>query len=120
MSSMFRFIKYHSPKNKKMKALALKLFNIPGMKWGLPFVKLFSGEEVTDQLKAIGKNIIVPVASIVLFLLIWSFGASKIQTSLGQVPGPAMVWIQAKGLWKEHVAEREKARQFKVQQENLK
>lgn len=103
-----------------MKALAMKLFSTPGMKWGLPFVKLFSGEDVTGQLKAIGKSILIPVASVGLFLLVWSFGASKIQTSLGQVPGPTMVWNQAKELWKQHTAEREKARQFTKQQENLK
>lgn len=103
-----------------MKTMALKLFNLPGMKWGLPIVKLFSGEDVKGQLKTIAKNVLIPVTAIGAFLLFWSFGASKIQTSLGQVPGPMMVLEQAKGLWNEHISEREKASQFSVQQQKLK
>jgi len=60
---------------------------------------------------------LVPVLSVTLFLAVWSFGASKIQTSLGQVPGPSMVWQQAKELWQQHLAERHKAKEFYARQE---
>lgn len=103
-----------------MKIIAMKLFSMPAMKWGLPIVKLFYGEDVKGQLKTIAKSILIPVVSITAFLMLWSFGASKIQTSLGQVPGPTMVWEQAKSLWKEHLSEREKARQFNAQQQKIK
>lgn len=100
-----------------MKAVALQFFNKTGMQWGIPWVKLFSGDNAGNQLKIIAKNILVPVFSIVLFLSAWSFGASKIQTSLGQVPGPTKVWEQAKDLWKQHLAERQKATEFYTRQE---
>lgn len=100
-----------------MKAIAIKFFSIPGMRWGIPFVKLFSGEAVGEQLNVILKNILIPVMAIVLFLMIWAFTAKQITTSLGQVPGPAMVWEQAKSLWQAHLAERAKAAAFYQRQD---
>lgn len=100
-----------------MKAVAIKFFNATGMKWGIPLVKLFTGEAVASQLKEISKTIFIPVAAIVCFLLAWSFGASQVETSLGQVPGPSMVWDQAKSLWQEHLAERAKADEFYARQD---
>lgn len=100
-----------------MKAIAIKLFSIPGMRWGIPFVKLFSGESVSEQLNIILKNMLIPFMAIVLFLTAWSFTARQITTSLGQVPGPAMVWEQAQSLWQEHLAEREKAEAFYARQD---
>ena len=95
-----------------MKAVALKFFSNTGMKWGVPLIKLFSGEDAKTQLKLIAKGFLIPVLSISLFLSVWSYGASKIQTSLGQVPGPAMVWHQAKDLWKQHLVQRQKEKEF--------
>lgn len=100
-----------------MKAVALQFFNKTGMKWGIPWVKLISGDDSGNQLKIIAKNVLIPVFSFALFLSLWSFGASKIQTSLGQVPGPTMVWEQAKELWNQHLAERQKAKEFYERQE---
>lgn len=60
-----------------------------------------------------------PVLAIVLFLMAWSFGAKQIDTSLGQVPGPAMVLEQARILWQEHVTEREKAKAFYERQPTI-
>src|SRR5690606_36644264 len=54
---------------------------------------------------------------IAAFLVAWHFSAMQIQTSLGVVPGPAMVWDQATALWGEHLAERVKAREFYQRQE---
>lgn len=87
------------------------------MTWGIPFVKLFSGEEVLEQIKTIAKNTLIPFTAIILFLVIWSISASRITTSLGQVPGPAMVWEQTKVLWAEHVMEKQKAREFYARQD---
>jgi len=100
-----------------MKAIALKFFHVTGMKWGIPLVKLFTGEKVIDQLREIWSSIGIPIFAIFSFLLIWHFGAKQIDTSLGQVPGPAMVWKQAKTLWLEHVEERTKADEFYARQE---
>lgn len=64
-------------------------------------------------LKAIG----LPFMGIMVFLMIWGAVAQKIDTSLGQFPGPVKVYEQAHGLILEHIAEREKAAEFKLRQE---
>jgi nitrate/nitrite transport system permease protein len=100
-----------------MKAIAIRFFSATGMKWGIPFVKLFSGEEVLEQFKSIAQTILIPFLAIALFLAAWSFGARQITTSLGQVPGPAMVWEQAQSLWQEHLVEKGKAAEFYAKQD---
>ena len=63
------------------------------------------------------QQIAVPVVGVLVFLMIWSFAASNIDTSLGKFPGPADVWEQFGNLYSEHVAEREKADEFYERQE---
>lgn len=63
------------------------------------------------------RTVSVPAIAICIFLVLWSSGASKIQTSLGQVPGPVEVWQQAKVLYEEHNAERIKESSFYERQE---
>lgn len=60
------------------------------------------------DLKHLSQVVLLPVLGVALFLLFWQFSAGKIQTSLGQFPGPAQVWEQARGLLAEHRAERDK------------
>ena len=50
--------------------------------------------------------------------MVWQFSAQRINTSLGQFPGPAQVWEQAKGLGAEHAREREKEAAFYQRQED--
>lgn len=100
-----------------MKAIAIKFFSATGMSWGIPLVKLFTGESVSEQLGVILKNVLIPLMAIVAFLGAWSFTARQITTSLGQVPGPGMVWEQAQSLWQEHLAERRKADEFYARQD---
>jgi nitrate/nitrite transport system permease protein len=52
------------------------------------------------------------VLAIAVFLFVWSQASQNIQTSLGQIPGPAAVWTQAKALWVDHLVQREKAEAF--------
>ena len=59
----------------------------------------------------------VPVVAIAAFLLVWSQVSQGIQTSLGQIPGPAAVWEQTKALWADHLVQREKAAAFYERQE---
>ena len=54
------------------------------------------------------KALMLPMLAFIVFLGLWDAAASRIQTSLGQVPGPAEVWEQASNLVDEHYAEREK------------
>jgi len=58
-----------------------------------------------------------PLLGLALFLLLWQFAAQKVDTSLGQFPGPLAVAEQAVNLYDEHVAEREKAAAFYQRQE---
>ncbi len=59
----------------------------------------------------------IPLAAIAIFLLLWSVLAAKVQTSLGQLPGPAKVWEQALVLVDEHQAARAKEEAFYARQE---
>jgi nitrate/nitrite transport system permease protein len=70
-----------------------------------------------DQPGKIMHKVGIPVFAVGIFLILWSALASQIETSLGQVPGPAKVWEQAKVLVAEHVAQREKAEAFYERQE---
>lgn len=54
---------------------------------------------------------------IVIFCLLWSLAASRIDTSLGQFPGPSQVYSQALVLVDEHQAERVKETAFYQRQE---
>jgi nitrate/nitrite transport system permease protein len=54
----------------------------------------------------------VPLLAIAVFLLLWSQTASRIETSLGRIPGPMAVWQQVGTLWGEYRAERARAAAF--------
>jgi nitrate/nitrite transport system permease protein len=54
----------------------------------------------------------IPLLAVLLFLFLWSRLAASVETSLGQIPGPAAVWQQAGNLWADHVAERARAAAF--------
>ena len=53
----------------------------------------------------------------VIFLGVWATLAPKVHTSLGTLPGPVQVWTQAKVLYADHLAERQRARAFLERQE---
>jgi nitrate/nitrite transport system permease protein len=72
---------------------------------------------VMEKLKGGLQATVAPTVAFLIFLLLWSAGASQIKTSLGQVPGPAQVWSQAMGLLDEHFAERDKEARFYERQE---
>lgn len=82
-----------------------------------PWVRLAKGDNPKEQVNVLLRNLGVPILAILMFLFLWDAGAKRVVTSLGQVPGPAQVLEQAKGLWAEHVAEREKAALFYQRQE---
>ena len=63
------------------------------------------------------RTLLYPILGIIAFLLLWSFAASKIDTSLGQFPGPSQVFQQSKVLVGEHNAEQEKAVAFYQRQD---
>jgi nitrate/nitrite transport system permease protein len=64
--------------------------------------------------------VVIPGAALLVFLLLWSVGARNVETSLGQLPGPAMVWEQAVSLYGEHREERARESDFNARmQERL-
>ena len=87
-------------------------FTKTGLTWFVPFVRLAAGEDPREQMREILLQIGVPILAFAIFLTIWSVLASGVQTSLGEIPGPAQVYEEAKGLVADHYAEREKEAAF--------
>lgn len=63
------------------------------------------------------KYVALPLAGFLVFLLLWSATAQRIDTSLGTFPGPAAVAEQFEALLLEHQRAREKERAFYQRQE---
>ena len=72
--------------------------------------------QLQDYQEAV-KGVVLPLVAFLLFLGLWSFSAARLETSLGQVPGPIAVWGQAANLVAEHRAERQKEVAFYERQE---
>ncbi len=81
-----------------------------------PLVRALLGETPGANLREFGRLVGVPLASILLFLLLWAQLAPKVETSLGAVPGPAQVWEQAVSLHQDAVREGEKEAAFHQRQ----
>ena len=75
----------------------IKFFNITGLTWFVPLVKIASGENPTQQLRQLFLIMGVPIIAFTVFLGVWSVSASQVNTSLGAIPGPTAVWHEAKG-----------------------
>ena len=69
-----------------------------------------------DFSSKITRAFFLPFTAFIIFLGIWSATASQIETSLGQLPGPAHVGEQIVTLFNEHIAEREKEDKFYARQ----
>jgi len=85
--------------------------------------RAFNGGSITDDVMPVWlqeaiKAIMLPIAGILFFLLIWGTAAQNINTSLGQFPGPAKAWEQFQSLMAEHNTEREKAVAFYQRQDD--
>jgi len=91
---------------------AVRRLELVGLGFLGPLLRLATGEEPRAQLKDLWRTIGVPALAIAVFLLLWSFFAARIETSLGQIPGPAAVWQQVGSLWADHRAEREREAAF--------
>jgi nitrate/nitrite transport system permease protein len=90
----------------------IKFFNITGLTWFVPFVKLAAGENPTQQIRQLLLIMGVPLIAFFLFLGLWSLSATQIHTSLGAIPGPSDVLHEVGGLIDAHYAEREKEKAF--------
>ncbi|PPD45058.1 MAG: nitrate ABC transporter permease [Methylobacter sp.] len=95
----------------------IKFLNITGLTWFVPLVKLATGENPSQQLRELWLIMGIPIIAFMLFLGLWSFSASKVNTSLGAIPGPSAVWEEAHGLVEAHYAERQKEVEFYQRQQ---
>lgn len=66
---------------------------------------------------ALGRALLLPLLGILAFLMLWQVAASRIDTSLGQFPGPMDTARQAQGLYQEYLREQQKAEAFLQRQE---
>jgi nitrate/nitrite transport system permease protein len=89
-----------------------KLFTAIGLGFINPVIRLCRGESSRPQLQELWRLLGIPLVAIAVFLFAWSQLSARIQTSLGQIPGPLAVLHQAQSLWADHKAEREKAAAF--------
>ena len=87
-------------------------FRVLGLPWLTPILRLAAGDTPKAQLKSLFLLLGVPLLSIAAFLLLWAWGASKVETSLGTIPGPVQVWEQVGVLHADAVAERAKEVEF--------
>jgi nitrate/nitrite transport system permease protein len=95
----------------------IKFFNLTGLTWFVPFVKIAAGENPAQQVRQLFLIMGVPMIAIMFFLGFWSISAAKVNTALGTIPGPSAVWDEAMGLLDEHRAEKIKKAEFFVRQE---
>ena len=93
------------------------MLSLIGLGFLKPIVAICRGEDPRAQLRQLWLDLGVPLLAIAVFLFAWSQVSQGIETSLGQIPGPAAVWEQTKALWADHMAEREKAAAFYERQE---
>ena len=77
----------------------------------------FTVENLRAVAPGYARAFLVPMFASLIFRAIWHGVEGSIQTSLGQVPGPAQVWQQAVGLIEEHHAERAKEVAFYERQQ---
>lgn len=94
----------------------IKILNVTGLTWFVPVVRLCSGENPQQQIKLLWLMVGIPILAFALFLMMWNVSASRVNTSLGAIPGPAQVWDEAMGLIDEHAAEIEKEEAFMERQ----
>lgn len=86
--------------------------NALGLGFIPPLMRMAVGDDVREQLAILKRVLVIPMGGILAFLLLWGTLAPRINTSLGAIPGPFEVAEQAGALWKDHLAEREKATKF--------
>ncbi|MEH6345105.1 MAG: ABC transporter permease [Bermanella sp.] len=94
--------------------MVMKLKNIS---FFAPWFRLVNVETRQDQINSLLKNIGVPLFAFMIFLGLWHASANSVVTSLGKVPGPSEVFVQAQSLWGEYKEDKVKESEFYKRQE---
>jgi len=76
--------------------MAISQLQVPS--WLEPFARLLRGDRPGEQIVKVLRHVGLPLLGMALFLMLWQSGAAHVNTSLGQLPGPAQVWEQAGNL----------------------
>ena len=92
-------------------------FNITGLTWFVPLVRMAAGESPKEQLRQLWLIMGIPIVAFTLFLMLWGQLANSVETSLGKIPGPTAVWQEAQGLYVEHQEGRKKEAAFYARQD---
>lgn len=100
-----------------MKENIIRYLEFLGLSWMVPAVRLSTGENPKEQVSELFNSLGLPMIALAMFLLLWGASAARIDTSLGQLPGPVQVWEQASNLVVEHREERQKEVAFYERQE---
>ncbi|MCW8906348.1 MAG: ABC transporter permease [Sedimenticola sp.] len=85
--------------------------------WLQSLLAYLESDRLVQRTLLLIRQLLIPLAAIGLFLILWSAGAASVTTSLGQLPGPAQVWDQGVQLYQEHRASREREVAFYQRQE---
>jgi nitrate/nitrite transport system permease protein len=101
-----------------MKQKLINFFELTGLTWFVPIVRLCTGDDPKEQIGDLSRQIALPLAAMVSFFMIWSYCSTKIKTSVGQLPGPSYVLSQAKAMWATHKSEKFNKDQFQTNEEN--
>ncbi|WP_420419375.1 ABC transporter permease [Pacificispira sp.] len=88
-----------------------------GLGWGTPILRAAAGDNPKAQGREVLRQLGVPLAAILAFLMLWAHLAPQVQTSLGAVPGPAQVWEQMLSLHEDATRKAEKESAFYERQE---
>lgn len=92
-----------------MSLISSKTFDVP---WLDKMLNYLSGDLRSKHVSSLVQGVVVPMVAFGIFLVLWSAGARNVETSLGQLPGPAKVWEQTMALYDEHKEERAKEDAF--------
>src|SRR6187551_2919894 len=68
---------------------SIRALSLIGLGFLKPVVAICRGEDPRVHMRQLWLDLGAPVVAITAFLLIWSQVSAGIQTSLGQIPGPA-------------------------------
>ncbi|MEL7115218.1 MAG: ABC transporter permease, partial [Pseudomonadota bacterium] len=89
-------------------------FQVLGLSWITPVLKAAAGDNPKAQMSEIWRLLGVPILAILGFLMLWGTLAPTVQTSLGAIPGPAQVWVEAKNLHQDALAKAESKADFEA------
>ncbi|WP_317933456.1 ABC transporter permease [Halioxenophilus sp. WMMB6] len=91
---------------------SIHFFELTGLVWFIPIANLIAGKNPSEQIKQLVTAIGVPLIALIVFLFVWNVAAKNIETSLGNLPGPAQTWEQFQSLRDEHQAARQREADF--------